>query len=77
MKYYMKQTMWDLKFNDKITGAQTFTLNLQSILVISKSKRLSELLRDIRSSTYHICKTEDKESKLHNHIHKEYVNLTT
>ena len=33
---------------------------LQSTLVISKSKGLSEILRDIRTSTYHICRNEKK-----------------
>ena len=32
----------------------------QSTLVISKSKRLSEILRDIRTSTYQICRTDEK-----------------
>ena len=33
---------------------------LQSTLVISKSKRLSDILRDIRTSTYQILKIEEK-----------------
>ena len=33
---------------------------LQSTLVISKSKGLSEILRDIRISTYQICRIEEK-----------------
>ena len=33
---------------------------LQSTLVISNSKGLSELLRDIRSSTYQVCRIEEK-----------------
>ena len=33
---------------------------IQSILVISKSKWLSEILRDIRTSKYQICRTEEK-----------------
>ena len=32
---------------------------IQSILVISKSKGLYETLRDIRTSTYQICGTEE------------------
>ena len=31
------------------------SLNIQSILVVSKSKGPSETLRDIRTSTYQIC----------------------
>ena len=36
------------------------TIRLQSTLVISKSKGLSEILRDIRSSTYQVCRIEEK-----------------
>ena len=34
--------------------------HIQSTLVISNSKRLSEKLRDIRTSTYQILKIEEK-----------------
>ena len=40
---------------------------IQSTLVISNFKGLSEILRDIRSSTYQICRTEEK-NNLINHI---------
>ena len=33
---------------------------IQATLVISNSKGLSEILRDIRTSTYQICKIEEK-----------------
>ena len=33
---------------------------VQSTLVISNSKGLSEMLRDIRSSTYQVCRIEEK-----------------
>ena len=33
---------------------------LKSTLVISKSKSLSEILQDIRISTYQICRIEEK-----------------
>ena len=33
---------------------------IQSILVISNSKGLSEILRDIRTSTYQICRIKEK-----------------
>ena len=36
------------------------TAKHRSTLVISKSKRLFEILRDIRTSTYQICKIEEK-----------------
>ena len=34
--------------------------NIQSTLVISNSKGLSEILRDIRTSAYQICRIEEK-----------------
>ena len=40
-------------------GADYFA-DIQSTLVISNSKGLSEILRDIRTSTYHICRIEEK-----------------
>ena len=41
--------------------------NIQSTLVISKSKGLPEILRDIRTSTYQLCTIEEK-IKSNNHI---------
>ena len=35
-------------------------LEVQSTLVISNSKGLSEILQDIRTSTYQICRIEEK-----------------
>ena len=40
---------------------------LQSTVFISKSKGLSGILRDIRTSTYQICGIEEN-SKTNNHI---------
>ena len=37
-----------------------YCINIQSTLVISNSKGLSEILRDIRTSTYQICRIEDE-----------------
>ena len=34
--------------------------DIQSTLVISNSKGLSEILRDIRSSTYQVCRIEER-----------------
>ena len=44
------------------TETRLFTkdINIQSTLVISNSKGLSEILRDIRTSTYQICRIEEK-----------------
>ena len=37
-----------------------FFYKIQSALVISKSKRLHEIVRYIRTSTYRICRIEEK-----------------
>ena len=42
------------------------SFNIQSTLVISNSKGLSEILRDIRTSTYQICRIEEKLIRLTN-----------
>ena len=52
--YKIKSDMW-LRLVLKWTNFQ-----IQSTLVISKSKGPSETLRDIRTSTYQICSIEDK-----------------
>ena len=39
---------------------QNITLNFQSTLIISNCNILSEILRDIRTSTYQICRLEEK-----------------
>ena len=53
------------------TISQRLALNqamqLQSTLVISNSKGLSEILRDIRTSTYQICRIGEKTNSI-NHI---------
>ena len=36
---------------------------IQSTLIISKSKGLSETLRDIRTSTYQMCRTEENTNR--------------
>ena len=48
---------------------------IQSILVISNSKGLSEILRDIRTSTYQICRIEEKLIRLTT-FNKHMCNLT-
>ena len=42
---------------------------IQSTLVISKSKEPSETLRDIRTSTYQMCRTEENTNRT-NKFHK-------
>ena len=49
-KYAGLQTRWGLEDN----------LEIQSTLVISKSKGPSKTVRDIRTSTYQICNIEEK-----------------
>ena len=41
-------------------GEDYLTLHIQSTLVISNSKGLSEILTDIRTSTYQICIVQEK-----------------
>ena len=45
--------------NAKIEVRRYLMFNIQSTLVISKSKGPSEKLRDIRTSTYQICRIEE------------------
>ena len=49
--------------------------HIQSTLVISKSKGPAETLRDIRTSTYQMCRTEEN-SKQTTKFHKCTCNLT-
>ena len=44
-------------------GSLSKPSKLQSTFVISKSKGLSDILRDIRTSTYQICRIEEKISR--------------
>ena len=45
----------------KVDQNLRFSLNIQSTLVISKSKGPSKIFRDIRTSTYQTCSTEEKQ----------------
>ena len=49
-------------YYDHNTALHYFQLceSVQSTVVISKSKGLSEILRDIQTSTYQICRIEEK-----------------
>ena len=49
--------------------------SLQSTLVISKSKGPSETVRDIRTSTYQMCRIEDDTNRK-TKFHKRTCNLT-
>ena len=54
---------------------QFLDLLIQSTLVVSNSKGLSEILRDIRTSTYQICRIEEKLIRLTT-FNKYMCNLT-
>ena len=54
---------------------QMHMYKIQSTLVISKSKGPSEILRDIRTSTYQMCKTEENTNRT-TKFHKWTCNLT-
>ena len=55
------QTNWLRMLILSLCSAHTFyVVKIQSTLVISNSKGLSEILRDIRTSTYQICRIEEK-----------------
>ena len=43
-----------------IIKSQSSSVYIQSTLVISNSKGLTEILRDIRTSTYQVCRIEEK-----------------
>ena len=45
------------------------------VLVISKSKGISEILGDIRTSTYQICRIEEKINRITT-FHKKIFNFT-
>ena len=42
-----------------LISISVYKTNIQSTLVISNSKGLPEILRDIRTSTYQICRIEE------------------
>ena len=46
--------------DNHIAGCKVFYKRIQSTLIISKSNGLSEILRDICTSTYQICRIEEK-----------------
>ena len=50
--------------------------NTQSTLVVSKSKGLSEVLRDIRTSIFQICRIEENTNR-RTKFNKKMYNLTS
>ena len=52
---------------DDFWPRKSYTAQIQSTLVISNSKGLTETLRDIRTSTYQSWESEEN-NKLNNHI---------
>ena len=61
MKNEKKTNIWKLS----VLGGEIF--NIQSTLVISNTKGLTETLRDIRTSTYQSWESKEN-NKLNNHI---------
>ena len=59
--------MRNLNTNFGPQNLSKLTIRIQSTLVISNSKGLYETLRDIRTSTYQICGTEEN-NKLNSHF---------
>ena len=58
-----QEIVWLMKHNQLVVTHHSKSgvyRGIQSTLVISNSKGLSEILRDIRTSTYQICRTEEK-----------------
>ena len=51
------------------------SLIIQSTLVISKSKGPSEIFRDIRTSTYQMCRTEENTNRT-TKFHKRTCSFT-
>ena len=67
MTYFTQREKTDLmsyaKLSSDLPARPPLSVNMlhvQSTLVISNSKGLSEILRDIRTSTYQICRIEEK-----------------
>ena len=63
------------KRNAKTRSFKLIENNIQSTLVISKSKGPSETLLDIRTSTYQICRNEENTNRT-TEFHKGTCNLT-
>ena len=53
----------------------TLSIPIQSTLVMSKSKGPSEILRDIRTSTYQMCRTKENTNRT-TKFHKRTCNFT-
>ena len=56
--------MLQTKFQaSKPSGSEVEDFLIQSTLVVSKSKGPSEILQDIRASTYQMCRTEENTNR--------------
>ena len=69
-----------IHFNQIISDRKAYSImfierTIQSTLVISKSKGPSETLRDIRISTFQMCRTEENTNRT-TKFHKLTCNLT-
>ena len=72
---YMKHNLPFRFLFEILEGLLSGKYKVQSTPVISKSKGPSKILRDIRSSTYEICRTEEKINRTTT-FHKWVYNLT-
>ena len=59
-EYCIAKPIWNDQNDGRNLSTMDDHLHIQSTLVISNSKGLSEILRDIRSSTYQVCRIEEK-----------------
>ena len=57
---FVQENRFDISCNLSPMKTKCIKYQIQSTLVISNSKGPSEILRDIRTSTYPICKIEEK-----------------
>ena len=65
---------WHLKTEKLSVHSQRFGKFIEVYyIVISKSKGLSEILRDIRTLTYQICRTEEKDKPNNQISQMKYV----
>ena len=72
---YFKSPILVVQWKTRSQLAENIEIQVQSTLVISTSKGLSEILRAIRTSTYQICRFEQKLIRLTS-FNKYMCNLT-
>ena len=60
---YIKSSIFDKTMEKAMTRLMCEGCQVKSTLVISKSKGPSEILRDILTSTYQMCRTEENTNR--------------